>query len=243
MKRFLSTTAFVVSLAMLFILSPNKSLTAENNSASNEPIKVLRVRVNPADPQKSWLDGLELQVQNTSAKPINYMMLHVDVSGRSLRVPMIFGNATDAKTREALQPGAKVTLKPSPTLCDKMRPELVSDALGPLPKDFQTKINVVVFADKTAWRAGQLHYQDPADSSRWIAVEDVQYSHAKPKSTASSQQCYRTAGFSLLPCCDGNFVASSNFVADPNGHAQPEEAEACCGSGNCCTYTDIAPCP
>jgi hypothetical protein len=244
MKRFLSTTAFVVALAMLFILSPAKSLTADTNSATNQPIKVLKVKINPVGAQQSWLDGLELQVQNTSAKPVNYLLLHVDVSGRSLRVPLIFGQAPDAKTRDAqaLQPGAKVTLKAAPALCEKMRLELSANASVPSPQDFQSKINVVIFADKSAWRAGQLHYQDPANSLRWIAVEETQYSHARPKSN-SSQQCYRTAGFTLLPCCDSNFVASSNFVADPNGHAQPHEAEACCGSGNCCSYTDIAPCP
>ena len=244
MKRFLFTTAVVVSLAMLFILSPNQSLTAENNFSTNQPIKVLKVKINPVEPQKTWLDGLELQVQNTSAKTINYLLIHVDVSGRSLRVPMIFGEPPNAKTSEAqvLQPGAKVSLKPAPALCDRMRSELANASI-PLPKDFEPKINVVIFADKLAWRAGQLHYQDPSNSGRWIAADEAQYSHARPKSTSSSQQCYRTAGFSLQPCCDGNFVASSNFVADPNGHAQPEEAEACCGSGNCCTYTDIAPCP
>jgi len=44
MKRFLFTTAFVVVLAVLFLLGTNESLTAETNTitSTNQPIEVLR---------------------------------------------------------------------------------------------------------------------------------------------------------------------------------------------------------
>lgn len=246
MKRFLSTTAFVVALAMLFILSPNQSLTADTNSATNQPIKVLGVKLNTE--QATWLDTLELQVQNTSRKSIKYMLVHAELAGTSLRVPLNFGQAPGSKTGEAelLQPGAKISLKPAKAVCDRMRNEIVASGRIPSPKDFKTRINVVFFEDKSAWKAGYLNYQDPNDSSKWIAVEETstfKFHKANYKPASNNQTCYRYSGFSLEYCCDSNYVANANFVNDPNGHVQPVEAEACCGSGNCCFYIDIGTCP
>jgi hypothetical protein len=247
MKRFLSTTAFVVSLAMLFILSPNKSLTAESNSASNEPIKVLGVKLN-AD-KATWLDSLELQIQNTSPKPIKYLLVHAELAGTSLRVPVNFGQAPGAKTgaAELLQPGAKISLKPAKAVCDRMRDQIVASGRTPSSKDFKTSINVVFFEDQSAWKGGYLNYQDPKNPSRWIAAGEestsVSFLKASYKPASNNQTCYRYAGFSLEYCCDSNYVANANFVNDPNGHVQPVEAEACCGSGNCCFYIDIGTCP
>ena len=107
MKRFLCTTAFMIALAMLFISGPGQSLTAETNAiaSGNEPIKVLAVNLN-ANSQANWLEGLELQIENTSGKTINYLLLHVDVAGTKIRVPMKFGQPLGAKTSEA--PGCRV---------------------------------------------------------------------------------------------------------------------------------------
>ena len=246
MKRFLTTTTFVVSLAMLFILSPNKSLTAENNSASNEPIKVLGVKLDAG--KATWLDSLELQIQNTSKKPIKYMLVHAELAGTDLRVPLNFGAAPGAKTEaELLQPGAKISLKPAKTICDRMRDQIAASGRIPAPQDFKTSINVVFFADKSAWKGGVLNYPDPQDPSRWIAAGEetsqVSFTKASYKPAANNQTCYRYGGFHLEYCCDSNYVANANFISDPNGHVQPVEAEACCGSGNCCFYIDIGTCP
>lgn len=255
MKRFFSTSAFVVSLAVLFMLGPNHSLTAETNTAtsSNQPIKVLGVKVDRS--QTNWLDGLEVQIQNTSQKTINYLLLHVEIkgpAGQQLRVPLILGRAPGATTGngETLLSGAKVSLKAGKATCDRLREQIANGRVVP-PKDFQTSINVVIFNDKSAWKGGQLHYQDPANPSNWIAASELtrrdfseaQFTKTTYKSESNFQQCYRTTGFNLQFCCDSNFVANSHFSPDPNGHVQPEEAEACCGDGDCCNYTDIAACP
>lgn len=251
MKRFLCTTAFMIALAMLFILGPGKSLTAETNAiaSSNEPIKVLAVNLN-SNSQANWLEGLELQIENTSGKAINYLLLHVeipDASGQRFRVPMTLGKP-DVKSSalEVLQAGAKASLKPAKAACDRMR-QATSGSV-PNPKEFQTSINVVVFADRSAWKAGQIHYQDPVNLSLWRSAKEltrdsseVRFAPASYK--PGSQQCYRYTGFNLEFCCDSNYVANSNFSPDANGHVQPVEAEACCGSGNCCIYTDIGTCP
>lgn len=246
MKRFLSTTACVVSLAMLFILSPNQSLTAENNFSTNQPIKVLGVKLDAG--KANWLDSLELQVQNTSRKPIKYMLVHAEIAGTSLRVPMNFGQPPSAKTgaAELLQPGTKISLKPVKAACDRLRDQILASGLAPSPNDFKTSINVVFFEDQSAWKAGYLNYPDPNDSSKWLAVGNettVSFQKANFKPASNNQTCFRYAGFTLLPCCDSNFVASANFRSDPNGNAQPVEAEACCSPGNCCTYTDVGICP
>jgi hypothetical protein len=252
MKRFLCTTAFMVSLAMLFLLGPGQSLTAETNAiaSANEPIKVLAVNLN-SNSQSNWLDSLELQIQNTSGKAINYLLLHVDVAGTKLRVPMKFGQPPGAKSGEAaiLQPGAKISVKPVKAVCDEMRKATAQRV--PSLKDLHTSINVVMFSDNSAWKAGEMHYQDRAGSSLWRTAREltrsdsseVRFTPASYKPNSNFQQCYRYTGFNLDFCCDSNYVANANFSPDVNGHVQPVEAEACCGSGNCCIYTDIGTCP
>ena len=257
MKHFLCTTAFVAVLAMLFLLGSNESLTAETNTitSTNQPIKVLGVRLNRANAQNNWLDGMEVQIENTSQKSINYLLLHVEVTapgGQRLKVPVTFGQPPGAKTGDTnvLQSGAKINLKAAKTVCDRLRGQVASGS-APAPKDFQTSINVVIFGDKSAWRGGQLHFQDPANPLNWIAVDELTRKDASAITFAKTsfgsgstiQQCYRSTGFNLQWCCDSNYVANSHFSADPNGHVQPADAEACCGDGTCCNYTDIASCP
>ena len=242
MKRFLCTTTFVVSLAMLFILSPTQSLTAEN-TASNQPIKVLGIKINPTGPQTTWVDGLELQIENTSRKSIGYLLLHIDLRGTGVRVPVTFGAPPSDKATEQLASGAKITLKPAKAVCDRMKEQARNRI--PLTSDLQTNINVVVFSDRSAWKGGYINYPDPKNSSRWIAAEDTTTSNfvkANFKPNSKTNDCFRYGGFTLQYCCDSNYVASANFISDPNGHSQPQEAEACCYPGNCCSYTDIAPC-
>jgi hypothetical protein len=244
MKRFLSTTAFVVSLAMLFILSPTQSHTAEN-TASNEPIKVLGVKINPTSLQTTWIDGLELEIENTSRKSIGYLLLHVDLRGTNVRVPVTFGKLPGEKTgtSDSLAPGAKITLKAAKAVCDRMKEQARNRI--PMAGDLQTNINVVVFSDRSAWKGGYMNYPDPTNSSRWLATEDtttVNFIKANFKPNSKTNDCFRYGGFTLQYCCDSNYVASANFISDPNGSSQPQEAEACCYPGNCCSYTDIAPC-
>ncbi|HKS09139.1 MAG TPA: hypothetical protein VJS13_06285 [Pyrinomonadaceae bacterium] len=242
MKRFLCTSAFMISLAMLFILGPSQSLTAETNAlaSANEPIKVLAVNLNA-----NSLEGLELQIENTSVKPIKYLLVFVDVAGTKLRVPVKFGRAPGMKTGEPemLQAGAKVNLKPAQTACDQF-----PSTAGYVPslKDLRTSINVVIFSDNSAWKAGYMNYPDPTNPSRWLVAEDpapIKFTKANFKPGSSVQQCYRFAGFQPQFCCDTLFIGSATFTPSATGHVQPVDAEACCGSGECCTYTDIGSCP
>jgi len=243
MKRFISTTAFVVSLAMLFILSPTRSLTAENNTESNQPIKVLGVKINPTGPQTTWVDGLELQIENTSRKSISYVLLHLELRGAGVRVPVTFGAPPSANTAaaEPLQPGAKITLKAAKAVCDRLKEQARNRI--PLAGDFEPNINVVVFGDRSAWKAGYMNYPDPTNPSRWIAIDNstgASFIKANFKPGAKTGDCFRYSGFNLQYCCDSNYIASAHFVSGTG--SQPVEAEACCGDGSCCNYIDVAPC-
>lgn len=238
----------MISLAMLFILGPTQSLTAETNAiaSANEPIKVITLNLN-ANSQTNWLEGLELQVENTSGKSIKYLLLYVDVADTKLRIPVKFGRAPGANTGEpdTLQAGAKVSLKPAKTVCDQIRQQSAAGNFASR-KALRTSINVVIFSDNSAWKAGYLNYPDPTNPSRWLVADDrtrIEFTKASFKSGSSMQQCYRFTGFQAQICCDTLFIGSATFTPDANGHVQPTEAEACCGSGDCCIYTEIGSCP
>jgi hypothetical protein len=228
---------------MLFILSPTRSLTAENNTESNQPIKVLGVKINPTGPQTTWVDGLELQIENTSRKSISYVLLHLELRGAGVRVPVTFGAPPSANTAaaEPLQPGAKITLKAAKAVCDRLKEQARNRI--PLAGDFEPNINVVVFGDRSAWKAGYMNYPDPTNPSRWIAVDNstgASFIKANFKPGAKTGDCFRYSGFNLQYCCDSNYIASAHFVSGTG--SQPVEAEACCGDGSCCNYIDVAPC-
>jgi hypothetical protein len=258
MKCFLYTSAFVAAVLVMLILTPNRPLRAEINAtatAANEPIKVLSVKLNTS--KANTIDGLEMQVQNTSRRPIQYLVIHAEIPSAKdpIRVPVKFGNAPVPETKskvELLQPGAHATLKASQNLCER----LTKDLAGRIPSSnqIQTMINVAIFADRSAWTNGQMTYPDPENGWRWIAASElarkraqaadlfVKFSKTSYK-TESAQTCFRYAGSSLQACCDDLFVMSANFTGDPNGHVQATTNEACCSPGNCCEYDVSGPCP
>lgn len=261
MKCFLSTSAFVAAVVLLLVLAPNRSLTAETNAiatSSGEPIKVLAVKLNTA--KANTIDGLEIQVQNTSTRPIQYLVIHAEIpAGKDpIRVPVKFGNApvpnSTAKI-ELLQPGAKATLTASKNLCERLTKDLAATGRVPSSQEIQTMINVAIYADRSAWTNGQMTYPDPDNGWRWIAATElarkksqaedifgVKFSKADYKKEASSRTCFRFTGSQLQACCDDMFVMSATFTGDPNGHVQPTPNEACCSPGNCCEYDVSGPC-
>ncbi len=262
MKCFLSTGAFVASVVLLLVLAPSRTFTAEPHAiatSSNEPIKVLGVRINSS--KTNTIESLEVQVQNTSNRSIQYLVIHAEipVAKHPIRVPVKFGNAPvpNSTTKlELLQPGAKVTLNASKNLCDRLTKDLAAIGRVPSSEQIQTTINVAVFADRSAWTNGQINYPDPDNGWRWIAASEltrreksqtqelfgVKFSKADYKKEANSRTCFRFTGSQLQACCDDMFVMSATFTGDPNGHVQPTTNEACCSPGNCCEYDISGPC-
>ena len=261
MKFFLSTSAFVAAV-LLLLVAPDRSLTAETNAiatSSGEPIKVLAVKLNTA--KTNTIESLEIQVQNTSTRPIQYLVIHAEVPAGKfpIRVPVTFGNAPVPKSKakiELLQPGAKATLVASKNLCDRLTKDLASIGRIPSSNEIQTTTNVAIYADRSAWAEGEMNYPDPDNGWRWIAASELarttklpaeeilslKFSKANHKTESSKGGCFRRTGFQLQACCDDLFVMTATFTGDPNGTVQPDVDEACCSPGNCCEVAVSAPC-
>ncbi|HKR14606.1 MAG TPA: hypothetical protein VJT15_21240 [Pyrinomonadaceae bacterium] len=261
MKCFLSTSAFVAAVVLLLVLAPDRSLTAETNAiptSANEPIKVLGVKLTTAKPKT--IDSLEVEVQNTSTQSIQYLVIHAEIPGKfPIRVPVAFGSApvpTSNAKIELLQPGAKTTLIASKNLCERLTKDLASLERIPASDKIQATINVAVYADRSAWADGEMHYPDPNSGWRWLAASElartndsqaekilgVKFSKANYKAESSKGTCYRRSGFEFEPCCDNLLVKNFFFIADPNGNVQPVPEETCCSPGNCCETVGVRPC-
>lgn len=269
MRRYVYIGSCVACLSLLIAIGQQPALTAKTSPtpSSNQPLKVLGVKLNTdtSAAKASWLDGLQVEIENTSGKTIRYLVIHVELSSAAsketpLRIPLRYGQAPVTNTKsgefEIFQPGGKLNLRASKSVCDRMRKQLLERGHVPASsKDIQTNINLVIFEDKTSWSGGQLHYPDPANPMKWISAEEVtrknsldsrafamSYSRASYNSSSRPQPCYRHTGFELLPCCDGLYVGSKIFVEDPTGHSQPNLVEACCSPGDCCSYYEVQAC-
>ncbi len=275
MRRFTSISACIACFSLLIMTGYQQGLTAKSspNQPINPPLTILGVKLNSAEAQSktgkaSWLDGLEVEVKNTSGKAIRYAVINVELpftgsNRNSVHIPLTFGQVPLPNTSsnfEMFQAGAKLNLKVK-NICDRLRNQVLENGRGSVSsKDLQANIHVVIFEDKTAWLGGQLHYQDPADPMTWIAAEELSrknsldsvgtsYSKASYKSEAPAP-CFRTTGFHLQYCCcctetGGNgYVTNVTFTGDPNGHVQPNLVETCCPAspGECCSYNEVAGC-
>jgi hypothetical protein len=260
MKFFLSTSAFLAAVVLLLLAAPDRSLTAETNAIAtslSEPIKVLGVKLNTA--KANTIEGLEIQVQNTSTRPIQYLVIHAEIPAGKfpVRVPVTFGNApvpnTNAKV-ELLQPGAKTTLIASKSLCERLTKDLAATKLIPSSEKIQTTINVAIYADRSAWAEGEMNYPDPQNGFRWLSAAEIARTKTSPAEEilgvklskanhkSSTGGCFRRTGFQLQSCCDDLFLMTATFTGDPNGTVQPGPEEACCSPGNCCEYNVSEPC-
>ncbi|HEX2269549.1 MAG TPA: hypothetical protein VHH35_08445, partial [Pyrinomonadaceae bacterium] len=256
------TSAFVASVVLLLVLAPGRSSTAENHviaTSSSEPVKVLAVNLKTS--KTNTIEGLELQVQNTSDRPIQYLVIYAEVPTAKdpIRVPLTFGNAPVPNSREKmelLQPGARLTLTASKNACERLATELATRKHVPSSKQIQTTINGVIFADRSAWTNGQMNYPDPENGWHWIAASElarkkrleaeglfgVKFSRADYKENANSRICFRNTGADIIPCCDGRFALTATFQEDFEGNEQPVLDEACCSQGNCCDIFVSGPC-
>ena len=270
MKRFLSGSVLAISMTLLFVLAPDRSLTASNPEIGpvKSPLKVLAVRLNPIEPQTNDrsrqqaapLEGLEIEIENTSGKPIQYLVVHAEVPtglGTIVKVPMVYGQPfpADAKTdkTESLQPGSKLSLRAAKNICELARKQLAATGVVLTEKQVQPNVHLVLFQDRTSWMAGRLHVPDPANASHWIATEELartqsplresSFSMASYKpASLSQQQCYRYIGFNIIGCGSCYIAGNALFTADPNGHVHPNTVTTCCPQDpdSCCEYDEIA---
>ena len=276
MRRFTSISACIACFSLLMMAGYEQAHTAKNSPSQpvTQPLTILGVKLNSAEAQSKagkagWLDGLEVEVKNTSGKAIRYAVINVELpftgsNRKPVQIPLTFGQVplpnTSSSNFEMFQAGARLNLKVR-NICDKLRNQVLENGRGSVSsKDLRTNIHVVIFEDKTAWLGGQLHYQDPADPMTWIAAEELSrknsldnlgtsYSKASYNSGAPAP-CFRTTGFHLQYCCcctetgGEGYVTNVTFTGDPNGHVQPNLVETCCPAspGECCSYNQVAGC-
>jgi len=266
MKRFLSISVLAVSLILVFVFAPERSLTASNPAIGpvKSPIKVLAVKLNPTESRAMPLEGLEVQIENTSGKPIQYLVIHAEIpvgSNETVKVPMVYGQASPSDTNsgkiEPLQPGSKVSLRAAKNICERARKELAASGIVLTEKQVQPDVHLVIFQDRTAWLAGRLHAPDPSNPKQWIAIEglgqlqsplsDITFSKVSYQPAANlQQQCYRYTGFNVQGCCSDDtgeyLVGNAHFTPDPNGHVHPNTVVTCCPQDPtaCCSYDEIA---
>lgn len=259
MKYVFSLSIVVVSVAMFLTLGASGSLTAGDPAigSSNQPIKVLGIKLGATNPQTkvNWAEGLEVQIENVSGKPIQYLVMNIELragtaAGDFARVPLTYGQVSGKV--EVFQPGAKLTLRTSKIACERIE-QLVAGGFVPSLKDIQPNLHVVVFADSTSWMAGRLHYQDPVNPNKWIAAEELVkgetpvnepfgMSFLKASFKPKSQTCFRYVGFHWQGCCGPYLVGTADFAEDPTGNVHPSTVQACCSEtqgGGCCDYEEV----
>jgi hypothetical protein len=155
----------------------------------NSPVEIAEVKAaknvvelgRAFDADDDWLSTILLKIKNISDKPIVYLAINVNfpetrATGSMMSYPVEFGQ----------QPGSKFPAKRDPILM------LPGDTLDiPLDKHYsriksfveyrsritdirklELEIGFVIFADRTAWAAGDFLRQDPNDPDHYINIGD-----------------------------------------------------------------------
>lgn len=283
MRRFSSVVGITAVMCALCLigLTPKHSTTraAYDKSLPGEPLKVTRVSMSEtraAAGEKSaagvtWLDGLAVEVENTSGKAIKFLEVRVRFAsgisqGRkpllSLQHGRIGAQPAGSQKAAPFPPGARLTLTPAASIPEEKRRVILKGSQAPSPGGgVATEVGVVVFEDGTAWGNGMLHAPDPEKPARWNVVRSgfdegalvaglvpgIIKASFMPKASpapARRSDCGRHEGFEVLyDCCPGMYVFSNIVVPDPNGNAQLEEVtERCSLEGPYCTYYITQPC-
>ncbi|HEX5709683.1 MAG TPA: hypothetical protein VFX96_20560 [Pyrinomonadaceae bacterium] len=215
--------------------------------------------------------GLAVEVENTSGKAVNYLEIWVGLQSagrRDARPPLRlrYGQVTarsSASARPALfRPGAKLMLEPSrEDYTAAVGGSRAGSNSAPTSNEAVVGIRVVMFEDGMAWARGLYHERDPGDPLRWNVLDKsldaaaaeltggLRFTKASytPTSARSQTECGRYGGYHIVSCCEGNYIAFSDFIIpDPNGNVAVGEMNNQCpltyGGGYCVTYL-AEPCP
>ena len=187
MKRppFLAGCLILFCAALALWVAPRRTAIMASGITSPlaEPIKVTPLALS-ADGRLAasddWLERPVVQVENTSGRPIRYLVVEVSFPGAesSGQQPLFLlahgqapGRKPAPKAAGALQPGAKVNLTVSQNGCSGARSPLQAGTGRPSSGSRPTsQINAVVFEDGTAWVGGMLYVADSSNPRRWNPV-------------------------------------------------------------------------
>lgn len=255
---FLSASS-VQSIAQQRMIPETKRL----DSGIAQPIKVTAITLNTG----RWLTQPLVQVENTSANAIQYLVIEIGLPSPKptgngpfmLAYGQTLGGKPLSNKVDALQPGMKISLSVSRNACDTVKSDLLASGIRPRPgSHVSTRINAVVFTNGTAWFDGLLHVADPNNPLRWNVVDKhsdhVDLSSAIPllkfmqasytvsyNPTPRPAPCWKRLGTQWVDCC-GLQIASAIMVQVWGGLFEPLPMSNDCGDGTSCEWIKQVSC-
>ncbi len=236
-----------------------------NFGTAAAPIKLTTLTLNTGQSRtalrraNNWLAQPLVQVENTSANAIEYLVIEVSFPGIESGPLMLGygqtpGHKSFLKVTEPLQPGKKVSLSVSRNTCDAVQSRLLASGISPASgSGVSARINAVVFTNKTAWFDGLLHVPDVNDPLRWKVVENLDHAGLsgssplfnfmpaafRPKLTPAP--CWKRIGTEWRDCC-GLQVASAILVNVWGGILEPFPMSTQCEDGSFCEWIKAVGC-
>lgn len=177
------------SLSGHFAPGQGRERVIEKAFTRNSPVEISEVKISQKavevgkgfDADDDWINAIFLGIKNTSNKPIVYLEINFNFpetrsTTSMMSYPIIFGQRPSSKFRQKHDP---IFLMPSGIL------ELRADKHYNAMKSFvehrqqmkdihraELEIGFVIFADKTAWSAGNFYRQDPKNPDHYINTGD-----------------------------------------------------------------------
>lgn len=242
---------------------PSMAQTAALDPEVAPPLKVTALTLNASKTRRAlksseWLSQPLVQVENTSNNNIEYLVIEVSLPGTTNSPLMLaYGQTPGYKPLPnvvALQPGKKINLSVSRNACDAVHSRLLASG-GQLPSGSRvsTRINAVVFTNRTAWFDGLIHVPDPNDPLRWRVAENLDHAGLsgssplfnflpaafRPKITPAP--CWKRIGTQWVDCC-GVQIASAILANVWGGILEPFPMSSQCEDGSFCNWIKAVEC-
>ena len=260
MKYLVLLAGCFIFLAACSVQSIAQQTADPLNPGIAAPIKVTVLPLNSSKSvSRRWLTQPVVQVENTSANAIEYLVIEISLPGVDSGPLMLgYGQTPGRKSflnvTEPLQPGKKVSLSVSRNTCEAVQSRLLASGIRLASGSrVSASINAVVFTNKTAWFDGLLHVADPNDPLRWKVAENLDHAGLsgssllfnfmpaafRPKATPAP--CWKRIGTEWRNCC-GLQVASAILVNVWGGILEPFPMSSQCEDGSFCEWTKAVGC-
>jgi len=255
---------------LIFLFALSLQIVAQERAAGNvvdsgvaPPIKLTAVPVNTGRKTTgSWLTEPLVQVENTSSKMIQYLVIEITLPDAkpTTNGPLMLAYGQPPGTSsfnviESLQPGMKVGLSIGRNACETAKSHLLKSGVRPADGSrLSTRINAVVFSNGTAWFDGLLHVADPRDPRRWNVVENLglaglsgasplfSFMQATFRPKRTTELCWKRLGTETIDCCPGLQIASAIMVQVFGGVFEPFPMTHECGDGSSCEWIKQVAC-
>ena len=269
MKRLTLLTGCLIFLCALLAQSQAQQRSAAKaariNASLTEPLRITPFtlktgthRYGRSSPgNNGWISQPVIQVENISGKAIEYLVIEISfpvTESMSAQSPLMLaygqapGQKSSSRSAEALQPGARINLTIDRNAGNAVKSRLLASGTRP-PNGSRatTRINGVVFADRTAWVDGLLHVADSSNPLRWNVIEQrpsqaslndahlfkmAKASYTFPLKVFRPEQCWKRMGTEWVTCCDGFPVMASAILMQMfGGIYEPHYMSTTCPDG------------